>query len=71
MKNQGDDIAGRIAHEIDAVAGESLLREAQIPGRLEVTNRLGRHGNGQHAVVAEPDLNDLPLHLVVTSERFQ
>ena len=70
-RQQRDDVARRIAHEFDAVAWEALLRKAQIPERLQILDRLGRRGECENAVGAEPHLNDLRLRLIVPGEGFK
>jgi hypothetical protein len=71
MRDQRNGIASRIPQELDAVTSQALLRETCIPDRLEFANRLGRHGERENAVRAQPHVHDLRWRLVVAGERFE
>ena len=58
LQHQTADVSGRIAHEFNGVARKALLREAQIPQRDQLANRLRRGVcNGKNAIRSQPHLN--------------
>ena len=59
MQHQTADVSGRIAQEFNGVARKALLREAQIPQRDQLANRLRRAPEhfGTTILIIEHDLD--------------